>query len=151
MSKEDLIKERLQADMKSAMRTQDKERLSIIRFVLAAIKRQEIDQRTELTDQQVLEVLEKLVKQHQDSISQYEHAGRKELAEKERFELSVVETYMPKSLSNLEIDSLVQEAISSAKATSIRDMGKVIQYIKTHAKGRIDMQVVSQKVKTQLS
>ena len=141
------IKERLTADMKSAMRAREIGRLRFIRFIIAAINRKEIDQRRQLNTQETILILEKLIKQHHDSIKQYEKAERNELAEKERFELKIIQSYMPKQLSEKELDTLIQEAIKQNKATSTRDMGKVMLYLKSLIQGRADMLNVSKKVK----
>ena len=151
MSQKNSIKERLQENMKEALRAGKKEQLGVIRFILAALKRQEIDQQIELDEQQTLAILEKLAKQHHDSIDQYGKAGRQDLAEKEQFELTVLQSYMPKPLSDQELDNLVQAAITTTGAVSIRDMSKVMQYIKTQAQGRVDMQVAGQKIKSVLN
>jgi uncharacterized protein YqeY len=150
MSEKTSIKLRLQADMKDAMRAKEKERLAAIRFILAAIQRKEVDTRCELDDPQTLAVLEKIVKQHQDSIEQYKKAGRTELSEKEERELAIIESYMPKRLTESELDALIIEAIKSTGAASARDMGKVIAHVKTKAAGRADMRAVSEKVKKRL-
>lgn len=157
MPLEQSIEELLQEDMKNAMKSHDQTRLDAIRFILAAIKREEIDRRSaenpkpELTEQQIFSVLEKLIKQHQDAIIQYQKGNRLDLVKKEQYELSLLESYMPKSLSLEELADLVQQAITEIKASSIKDMGRVIQYVKEHATGRIDMQLVSQKIKSLLT
>jgi uncharacterized protein len=151
MSNQSNIKLRIQEDIKDAMRTHEQHRRDALRFLSAAIKRLEIDKRIELNDDQVLSVIEKQIKQHRDSIEQYEKAGRNELAEKEKFELDILQHYMPEPLAETEIDKLIQEAINATNASSIRDMGKVMGLVKTKMQGRADMSIVSTKIKTLLS
>ena len=136
--------------MKAAMKGGDKQRLGVIRLVLAAVKQKEVDDRAELSDEQVLAVLDKMVKQRRDSITQYEGAGRNELAEQEKFEIGVIQEFLPAALSEEEIGTLVDEAISSTGAASIRDMGKVMGIVKPKAQGRADMGAVSALVKERL-
>ncbi|MFH1333959.1 MAG: GatB/YqeY domain-containing protein [Pseudomonadota bacterium] len=145
------LKTRLQEDMKNAMRAQDKGRLSILRFLLAAIKQREVDERIELDDMEVLKVIEKLVKQHHDSVEQYKNAGREELAEKELFELDILKSYLPEPFSDAEILKLIQEAIQTTQADSMKDMGKVINCLRPSIQGRADMSMVSAKIKQLLS
>ena len=130
-----MLKQRLQDEMKAAMKGGNKQRLGVIRLMLAAVKQKEVDDRVELSDEQVLAVLDKMVKQRRDSITQYEGAGRNELADQEKFEIGVI----------------VDEAISSTGAASIRDMGKVMGIVKPKAQGRADMGAVSALVKERLS
>jgi uncharacterized protein YqeY len=145
------LKERIQEDMKSAMRAKDAPRLSTIRLIMAAIKQREVDERILLDDTQVLAVLDKMVKQRRDSISQYESAGRQDLADQESFEISVIQEYLPAALSDAEIDVLVDEAISAANATSIKEMGAVMAQLRPRVQGRADMGGVSNKVKEKLA
>ena len=145
-----MLKQRLQDEMKAAMKGGDKQRLGVIRLVLAAVKQKEVDDRVELSDEQVLAVLDKMVKQRRDSITQYEGAGRNELAEQEKFEIGVIQEFLPAALSEEEIGTLVDEAISSTGAASIRDMGKVMGIVKPKAQGRADMGAVSALVKERL-
>lgn len=145
------LKERIQDDMKSAMRARDKERLAVIRLILAAIKQREVDERITLTDTQVISVLERMLKQRRESITQYQTAGRDDLAAKEAFEVSVIQTYMPDALSDAEIDSIINSAIAATGAHSIRDMGKVMALIKDQVQGRADMAVISARIKARLS
>jgi len=145
------LKSRIVDDMKTAMRSRDQQRLNIIRFIMAAIKQREIDERITLNDTQVLSILEKLIKQHYDSIDQYKKANRPELVEKEQFELELLQSYMPKQLTEAEIDTLIQEALTSSGATSIRDMGKVMGLLKPKIQGRADMATVSAKIKAKLT
>lgn len=146
-----MLKDTLQNDMKDAMRAKDKARLGVIRLILAAVKQKEVDERIELTDNDVLAVLDKMVKQRRDSISQYESANRQDLAEQETFELGVIQAYLPAALSDEELDQLIRDAIAETGAESPRDMGKVMGILKAKAQGRCDMGAVSGKVKAQLS
>jgi uncharacterized protein YqeY len=144
------LKSRITSDMKSAMKAGDKERLKVIRLALAAIKQVEVDQRTELDDAGVLSVLDKMVKQRRDSIEQFERGGREDLAAIELAEIAVLETYLPEQLSDAELDALIEEAVGTTGAESIRDMGKVMAIIKSRAAGRADMGAVGAKVKARL-
>jgi uncharacterized protein YqeY len=145
------LKDRIQDDMKSAMRARDKERLAVIRLILAAIKQREVDERITLTDTQVISVLERMLKQRRESITQYQAASRDDLAAKEAFEVSVIQTYMPEALNDAEIDSIINSAIAATGAHSIRDMGKVMALIKDQVQGRADMAVISARIKARLS
>ena len=145
------LKQRLTDDMKAAMKSGDKERLGVIRLVNAAIKQREVDERIELDDAAVLAVLEKMVKQRKDSVSQYEGAGREDLAAVERAEIVVIEAYLPAKLGDEEIDALITAAIAETGASSPRDMGKVVAAVKDKAAGRADMGVVSGRIKARLA
>ena len=145
------IKQRLQNDMKTAMLAKDKQRLGVIRMMLSALKQVEIDERIELDDARVAQILHKMVKQHSDSINQYDQAKRSDLAEKERLEKAIVETYLPEPLNEVELDALIASVINHLQATSIKDMGKVVAELKRVAQGRADMGMVSQKVKKLLT
>lgn len=145
-----MLKQRLVDDMKAAMKAGEKRRLGIIRLINAAIKQREVDERVELDDTQVLAVLDKMLKQRRDSIAQYEGAGREDLAEQERFEVSVCQEYLPEAMAAEEIAALVKEAITGTGATSMRDMGKVMGIVKSKAQGRADMGAVSAMVKQRL-
>ncbi|HJP97294.1 MAG TPA: GatB/YqeY domain-containing protein [Rhodanobacteraceae bacterium] len=145
------LKVRLTEDMKSALKAGDKARLATIRLVLAAVKQREVDERIALDDAQVLQVLEKMLKQRRDSIAQYEAAQREDLAEQERYEISVIESYLPAQLSDAELDTLVRACIVDAGAASPRDMGKVMALLKERAAGRADMGALSQRVKARLA
>jgi uncharacterized protein YqeY len=136
--------------MKAALRGGDKPRLGVLRLVLAAIKQREVDERIELDDAQVLAVLEKMIKQRRDSVSQYDSAGRTDLADQERFEIGVIEAYMPKPLDEAELAALIDAAIAETGANSPRDMGKVMALIKQRAAGRADMGALSSIVKARL-
>ncbi len=144
------LKDTLQADMKAALKGGEKERLKVVRMVLAAIKQQEIDQRIELDDAALLGVVTKMVKQRRDSITQFNQGGRADLAAAEEAEIKVLEAYLPEQLSADEIDTLIDAAITSAGATSMRDMGKVMGILKPKLEGRADLGAVSGKVKSKL-
>ena len=144
------LKERITEDMKSAMRASDKERLSTIRMVQAAIKQREVDERIALDDAQVLAVLEKMVKQRRESISAFEQGGRADLADKEKAEIQILTAYLPEQLSEAEVDALIQAAIAETGAASLKDMGKVMGAVKAKAAGRADMGAVSARIKAAL-
>ena len=146
-----MLKQRLQDDMKAAMKAGDKRRLGVVRLINAAIKQREVDERVELDDTQVLVVLDKMLKQRRDSISQYEQAGREDLAAQERFEVEVCQAYMPAALSDDEIAGLIAEAIDSTGASSMQEMGKVMALLKPKLQGRADMAAVSKQIKTRLT
>ena len=144
------LKARITEDMKSAMKAGDKDRLKVVRLILAAIKQVEIDTRSELDDAGVLGVLDKMVKQRRDSVEQFRKGGRDDLASIELAEIAVLETYLPEQMSDAELDALIDAAIAATGAESIRDMGKVMGQIKTKAAGRADMGAVGAKVKARL-
>ena len=145
-----MLKSRIQDEMKSALKAGDKRRLGVIRLLLAAIKQREVDERIELDDNQVLAVLDKMVKQRRDSLQQYEQAGRTELAEQEAFEIGVLQEYLPAALSDAEVTAMIAEAISATGASSLRDMGKVMGQLKPKMQGRADLGAVSALIKQQL-
>ena len=145
------VKQRIQDDVKTAMRAMDKERVSTLRMVLASIKQKEIDENIELDDVQTLVVLDKMVKQHRDSIAQYQLGGRADLVDKETRELSIVQSYLPEPLTDAEINELLQQAIAETGAKSIQDMGKVMGVLKPKVQGRTDMGLISGLVKEKLS
>lgn len=145
------IKEKIQEDMKSAMRNQEKDRLSAIRLILAALKQREVDERIVLSDDQVLAVLDKMLKQRRESVTQFEAANRADLVEKELAEIQVIQAYLPAQLSAEEIDDLINMAIQETGANSARDMGKVMGILKPKVQGRADVAAVSNKVKEKLS
>ena len=145
------LKQQLTEDMKTAMRGGDKHRLGVIRLVLAAIKQREVDERIELDDAQTLAVLEKMLKQRRDSVSQYAAANREDLADVERAEMTVIEGYLPAQLDAAELDALIAAAIASTGASSPRDMGKVMAAVKEKAAGRADMAQVSTLIKAKLA
>lgn len=146
----DSLKQRIDADMKAAMRAKDRERLGTVRLILAAIKQREVDERTTLDDTQVLAVLDKMAKQRRDSIAQYEGAGRQDLADKEQRELEIIQDYMPQPLSAAEIAALIDAAVASTGASGMQDMGKVMGVLKPQVQGRADMGAVSAAVKARL-
>jgi len=141
------LKERISADMKQAMRDKDATRKEALRLLLAAIQRREVDERIELDEAQTLAVVEKLVKQGRDSISQFEQGGRQDLADKERAEVEILSEYLPEQLSEAEIETSIQEAIDQTGASSMKDMGKVMGALKPALAGRADMGLVSAKIK----
>ncbi|HET6552173.1 MAG TPA: GatB/YqeY domain-containing protein [Dyella sp.] len=145
------LKQQLTENMKSAMRGGDKHRLGVVRLILAEIQRREVDERIELDDVQTLAVLEKMVKQRKDSISQYDAANRQDLADVERAEMTVIEAYLPAKLTDEELDALISAAIAETGASSPRDMGKVVAVVKEKAAGRADMGVASNRIKTRLA
>jgi hypothetical protein len=145
------LKERITEDMKAAMRAAEKERLSTIRMVQAAIKQREVDERIVLDDAQVIAVLEKMVKQRKESIAQFEQGGRQDLADKEQAEIVLLQSYLPAQLSDAEIDALIKEAVATTGAASVKDMGKVMAAVKAKAAGRADMGAVSARIKAVLS
>jgi uncharacterized protein len=144
------LKERITEDMKSAMRAGDKERLGTIRLALAAIKQREVDERITLDDPQVLSVLEKMLKQRREAITQFESGGRADLVAKETAEIGVLQGYLPAQMSPVELDALISEAIAATGASSIKDMGKVMAAVKPKAQGRADMGAVSARIKQKL-
>lgn len=144
------LKQRITEDMKAAMRAGEKTRLGTIRLILSAIKQVEVDTRKTLDDNDVLAILDKMVKQRRESISQYEKAGRDELAAQEQAEIDIIQGYLPEQLSEDEIDSLIDEAIAQTGANSLRDMGKVMGILKPKMQGRADMGAVSARIKQQL-
>ena len=145
------LKQQITDDMKTAMRAKDAARLGAIRLLLAAMKQREVDERIELSDADVIAIIEKMNKQRRDSISQFEAAGRKDLADIEKFEMSVLKNYMPQQLSDAEISASVAEAIAATGAAGAQDMGKVMGMLKPKLAGRADMGKVSALLKVQLS
>jgi uncharacterized protein YqeY len=144
------LKDQLTDDMKAAMKGGDKDRLMVIRLILADIKRVEVDSRKDLDDTGLLAVLEKAVKQRRDSVEQFTKGGRDDLAAKEQAEIEVLTGYLPEQLSDAELDALVDEVVAATGAESIRDMGKVMGAIKSRAAGKADMGAVSARVKARL-
>jgi uncharacterized protein YqeY len=144
------LKSQLTEDMKTAMKSGDKDRLGVIRLINAAIKQREVDERIVLDDAAVLAILEKMLKQRRDSISQFEAAGRTDLADIEKFEVGVIGHYLPAQLSDAEVDAAVAAAISESGATSAKDMGKVMGLVKPKVAGRTDMGKLSERVKARL-
>jgi uncharacterized protein YqeY len=145
------LKERVQEDMKTAMRAADKDRLATVRLILAAIKQREVDERIVLDDTQVLSVLEKMMKQRRESITQFEAGGRSDLVAKERAELKLIGGYLPAQLNDAELDALIKTTIAETGASSIKDMGKVMGIIKGKAQGRADMALVGARIRARLT
>jgi uncharacterized protein YqeY len=145
------LKDRLQEDMKAAMRSGEKDRLGTIRLIMAAVKQREVDERITLDDTQLLGVLEKMGKQRRESIAQFQAGGRADLVAKENAELAIINAYMPAPLAGDELDALINEAITQTGASSIKDMGKVMAIIKAKAQGRADMAAVGARIKARLS
>jgi uncharacterized protein YqeY len=145
------LKDRITEDMKAAMRAKESARLSAIRLLLAAIKQREVDERKALGDADIVAVVEKLLKQRRDSIAQYEAAGRQDLADAERFEVTVLQAYMPQAMPEAEVRAAVDAAIAEVDAKGPQDMGKVMGLLKPRLAGRADMAQVSALVKTALA
>ena len=145
------LKQQLDEDIKAAMRARDKQRLGILRLILAAIKQKEVDEQVSLDDAGVLAVLDKLARQHRESIKHFENAERQDLVAKETYELQVVKEYLPAPLSDAEIDTLIDAAIADTGAASMKDMGKVMGVLKPALQGRADMGAVSGRVKQRLN
>lgn len=143
--------DRIKSDMKNAMKAKDKERLNVIRMILAAIKQIEVDERIELDDARTVSVLDKMVKQRRESIKQYDEAGRNDLSEVEQAEIQVIQDFLPQALEADEIDAMVDKAVADVNASSIKDMGKVMAVLKPQMIGRADMSVVSKIIKAKLS
>ena len=144
------IKDRIQQDMKEAMRAREKARLGTIRLILAAIKQREVDERIELNDEQVIVVLDKMVKQRRESISQFETAGRDDLIAQEVSEIDIIKPYLPEALGEAELNALIEAAMEDTGASSIKDMGKVMGQLKPQIQGRADMGAVSKLIKSRL-
>jgi uncharacterized protein YqeY len=145
------LKARIQEDVKAAMRAGEKDRLAALRMISAAIKQREVDERIQLDDAQTISVIEKMVKQRRESIAQFEAGGRADLVARENAELALLSGYLPAQLSAAELDAMINEAIATTGAASIKDMGKVMGIIKTRAAGRADMAVVGARIKARLS
>lgn len=145
-----LLKARIKDDMKAAMRAKDKDRLKIVRMILAAIKQIEVDERIELGDERVIVTLDKMLKQRRESIRQFNEAGRTDLTEIEEAEVIVIQDFLPKALTPEEIEEMVAKAVSDSSAESIKDMGKVMGILKPQMLGRADMSVVSSVIKARL-
>lgn len=144
------LKGQIQEDVKSAMRARDQKRLTALRLITAAIKQVEIDKRIEMDDQAVLAVLDKMVKQRRDSLEQYQNAGRDDLAAQEEFELELISVYLPEALGDDELAALIRQTLADTGASSIRDMGMVMNKLREQVQGRADMKAVSNAVKAQL-
>ena len=147
----ELLTDRIKDDMKAAMKSGDKFRLGVIRFMLAAIKQVEVDERIVPDNDRVIQVLDKLLKQRKESIRQFVDAGRHDLAEKEEAEARVIQDYLPQPLSEAEVDAMIKDAIAQTGAQSAKDMGKVMGLLKSKMQGRADMSEVSNKTKTVLA
>lgn len=145
-----MLKERISEDMKSAMRASEKERLSTIRLIQAAIKQREVDERITLDDAQVVSIIEKMVKQRKESIVHFEKGERPDLAAREREEIELLQTYLPEQLSEAELDAIIQDAMASSGASSVKEMGKVMAIVKSKAAGRADMSAVAARIKAVL-
>lgn len=145
------LKQRISDDMKSAMKARESDKLAAIRLLLAAIKQKEVDERVELDDVGIVAVIDKMLKQRRDSVSQYEAAQRQDLADKEKFEMEVLMAYMPQQLSADEIDALVAKAIADSGAAGMQDMGKVMGLLRPQLAGRADMALVSARIKAKLA
>jgi uncharacterized protein YqeY len=145
------LREQITEDMKTAMKSRETERLAAIRLLLAAIKQKEVDERIVLSDADVVAVIEKMLKQRRDSISQFEAAGRVDLADKEKFEVGILQTYMPQALSEAEVEAIIAAAIANTGAAGVKDMGKVMGVVKAKVAGRVDMGKVSVLIKAKLS
>lgn len=146
-----VLKDRITEDMKNALRAKDTARLGAIRLLLAAMKQREVDERIELTDADIVAIIDKMQKQRRDSITQYEKGGRQDLADAEKFEMTVLQAYMPAALSQDEIAAAVAEAIAATGAAGPQDMGKVMAVLKPKLAGKADMSAVSQLVKAKLT
>jgi uncharacterized protein YqeY len=145
------LREQLNEDMKTAMKAREAEKLGAIRLLLAAVKQREVDERVTLDDAGVIGVVEKMIKQRKDSISQFEKAARQDLADKEKFEISILEAYLPQQFSQAEIDAVIAEAVDTCGAKSAADMGKIMSILKPKLAGRADMGKVSALVKAKLT
>lgn len=145
------LKEKLSSAVKDAMRSKDKDRLVTLRMAQAAVKQIEVDERRELTDDDVLKVLDKMLKQRRDAAAQYDDAGRGELADKERSEMVIIEEFMPAALSEDDLDALIRAAINATGASGMQDMGNVMNELKPQVLGRVDMGHLSKKVRAALA
>ncbi len=146
-----MIKDRIREDMKAAMREHDADRLSTIRLLLAAVKQREIDEKIDATDDQVMEIITKMVKQRRDSVEQYRAGGREDLAQKEQAEIDVLSGYLPKQLSEDEILAIIDEAVAAAGVSGMAAMGRVMGAVKAKVTGRADLGKVSALVKARLT
>ncbi len=144
------LKEQITSDMKESMKSGDKDRLGVIRLILAALKQKEVDERIVLDDAQVLAILEKMLKQRRESVAQFTQGNRPDLVAKEEAEIKVIQGYMPAQLSEAELDALIAEAVAQSGAASVKDMGKVMGLVKPKVAGKADMGAVSAKIKAKL-
>ncbi|MBF6648555.1 MULTISPECIES: GatB/YqeY domain-containing protein [unclassified Methylobacter] len=147
----DLILDRIKDDMKASMKGGNKSRLAVIRLILAAVKQVEVDERIELDNDRVIQVLDKMLKQRRESIRQYTDAGRSDLAEIEEAEILVIQDFLPQPFTEAEIDAMIKEAVAESGAASVKDMGKVMGLLKAKMQGRADMAVVGAKIKAVLA
>ncbi len=145
------LQDQIQDAMKTAMKSGDKERLAVIRLMMSAMKQVEVDERIELDDNRVLGILDKMVKQRRESISQFKTGGRDDLADKEQAEIDTISDFLPQALTEAEIETIINSAISETGAASMKDMGKVMGIVKPQITGRADMGAVSGKIKSLLS
>ncbi len=145
------LKQRITEAMKDAMRAKDKDRLGTIRLMLSEIKRIEVDERIELADERIITILDKMLKQRRDSISQFEKAERQDLADKEKAEIKVIQEFMPTALSEAEINQLIDQAVSASQASSMKDMGALMGILRPQLQGKADMAQVSKLIKSRLS
>ena len=145
------LQERLQQDIKEAMRAQDKARREALRLIAAAMKQIEVDERIVIDDARALQIFDKLAKQRKESIAQFQNANRHDLVEKEQYELDLIQTYLPPPLSEAEVDSLIKDAIQSTGATSMSAMGSVMNHLRPTLQGRCDMSKVSARIKALLT
>jgi|TARA_B100000768_G_C11264035_1_gene370184 uncharacterized protein YqeY len=145
------LKEKITEDMKSAMRTKESSKLGVIRLLLAAMKQKEVDERVELNDDDILKIIEKMLKQRRDSIEAFSKANRKDLVDKEEFEVSFLQQYLPEQLKGSEIDKIIDDVILVSGASTIKDMGLVMSSVKVKVVGKANMADVSQKIKNKLS
>ena len=143
--------DRIKEEMKTAMKSGNKSRLAVIRLILAAIKQVEVDERIELDDERTIQVLDKMLKQRRESIRQFSEAGRTDLVANEEAEVAVIQDFLPKALTDQEIEAMIQAAIADSGAGSLKDMGKVMALLKGKMQGRADMSIVSSKIKVALS
>ena len=144
------LKDKINDDMKSAMRAKEMDRLGTIRLLLSAIKQKEVDERVTLTDADIISILNKMIKQRRESIVQFQAGNRPELAAKEEQEIQVLSVYLPQQMNDSEIDALIDEAIKNTNAKTIKEMGAVMAFIRNKAQGRADMAKVSEKIKAKL-
>lgn len=142
-----IIKERINADLKDAMRAQDKQKVGTLRLITAAIKQIEVDERITVEDDRLLVVLDKMVKQRKESIHQFQAAGRDDLVGQEEYELTIIRNYLPTPLTDAELKTLIEEAFQATQAEKLSDMGKVMAHLKSHVQGRADMSIVSALIK----
>jgi uncharacterized protein YqeY len=145
------LKQRIVTDMKDAMRARDKQRLGVIRLALAELKRIEVDERTDLEDDRITQILDKMTKQSRDSVEQYQKADRQDLVDQENYEIGVLQEYLPEQLDASSIDTLIAESLTSTGASSMQDMGKLMADLRPKVLGRADMGEVSKLVKARLS